>query len=188
MNYPDPDITLTPDTIVEAATARVAVVPVEPCAHGAAIDAQRRAARRALALLTGMAEADITVDHRADGLPGLAGHPDLHISLSHCRDYAAAAVDEAACVGVDIEMPRHDQLSRVARRFLSAAECDRYATPDSLLRAWTLKEAMFKALSAARPDGRSIDLRRDIDLAAPPCRVALEARVGHCRLALVTFS
>lgn len=187
MNYPDSDITIIPDTIVEAGTARVAVVAVEDTDALSAADARRRAARHALGLLIGCDEADVRVDHRADGLPLLVGHPDIHISLSHCRDFAAAAIDPVCCVGVDIENARYGQLARVAPRFLTPAECEIYDTPERLLEAWTLKEAMFKAMSAARDSALGIDLRRDIDLVAPPCRVMLGARVGSCRLALVTF-
>ena len=91
--------------------------------------------------------------HTPEGAPLIA---DCHgneiavaVTISHSRHYAAIATAPPGCrAGIDIEEQR-DQIGRVAPRVLSAEELAHYsALPDGLLRAWTLKEALFKA---ARP-------------------------------------
>lgn len=84
--------------------------------------------------------------HRSDGSPYIAARPDVEISLSHCRTAAVLAVAPAenGRIGVDIEQPR-EQLRRVARRFLSVEEQERHTTIEALQRAWTIKEAVYKA-------------------------------------------
>lgn len=70
------------------------------------------------------------------------------ISITHSRDLVAVAVAPAGChVGVDAENTGRDrQLRRVASRFLSPDQLPHWgATPESLLRAWTIKEALYKA-------------------------------------------
>ncbi len=93
------------------------------------------------------------------------------ISISHSRRTAALAVC-AATIGIDIEEER-SQLSRVAPRVLSDDEFKVYSQqPHGLLRAWTLKEALFKA-SRARCGGE-IDFTRQLHL---PLGKEAEARV-----------
>lgn len=101
----------------------------------------------------------LRVAHTPAGAPVLADDPARHISISHSRTHLAVALSTAGPVGIDIETPR-PQLQRVAPRVLSAAELEAYgAEPDGLLRAWTLKEALYKA--ALTP---GLDLRRDVRL------------------------
>ena len=84
-----------------------------------------------------------------------AGRPSLsvdglrqneNISISHSRHFAVLTCAPADVeIGIDIEEPR-DQLARVAPRVLSAEELSAYGgSSDGLLRAWTLKEALYKA-------------------------------------------
>lgn len=102
---------------------------------------------------------DTHIAHRDSGAPYLTGHEDISLSISHSRHYAAAAFSAERTVGVDIEQWR-EQLERIAPRVLSQAEMSVYtATPALLLRAWTLKEALYKA--ALTP---GLDFRRDIKL------------------------
>lgn len=65
------------------------------------------------------------------------------ISISHSRRFAVLVVSRTGSeIGVDIESAR-PQLARVCRRILSTAE---YAAYDgALVRAWTAKEAVYKA-------------------------------------------
>lgn len=70
----------------------------------------------------------------------------VYISLSHSRNMIALAVSDRGPIGVDMEYPR-EQLYRVASKFLSPEEYLRYRTLPDLLRAWTAKEAIFKAAS-----------------------------------------
>lgn len=97
---------------------------------------------------------DAVMNHRADGSPYIEGC-DGHISISHTRRYAALAWSSLHEVGIDIEEPRHEQLEKVAKRFLTPEEYKYYSDfEDGLLKAWTLKEAAFKALRNG-----SVDLR-----------------------------
>lgn len=85
-----------------------------------------------------------TLSHRADGAPYIAGS-EWHISVSHCSGLAILAVDPTAPVGVDIETPR-EQLLRISGKFLDRREHQLFGGSISLLlRAWTAKEAVFKA-------------------------------------------
>jgi 4'-phosphopantetheinyl transferase EntD len=104
------------------------------------------------------------IDHDENGAPRLtAADFSGYISITHSRRYAAVAIDYRAPIGLDIEEPRQ-QLGRVAPRVLSAAEMAVYsATPEGLLQAWTLKEALYKA--ALTP---GLDFREQIALPLDP--------------------
>lgn len=92
--------------------------------------------------------------HTPEGAPYLKDNP-VHISISHSRSRAALAVCAEAPVGVDVETLR-DQLARVAPRVLSEAELADYGTTaEGLLRAWTLKEALYKAAGVPGVDFRT---------------------------------
>lgn len=94
---------------------------------------------------------DITIDHSPDGKPFVSASPDFQspeISISHSRNYAAVAIAPPHCrTGIDIEdTDRLSQFSRLASRVLNDKEIEKYSSaPDGLLKAWTLKEAAFKA-------------------------------------------
>ena len=101
---------------------------------------------------------DAIICHDSNGAPFI-DNKDCHISISHSRDTACLALSFDRPVGVDIEQPR-EQLSRVAHRVLSDAEMSVYGSSlRLLLRAWTLKEALYKA--ALTP---GLDFRTDICL------------------------
>lgn len=132
---------------------------------------RREAERRAVAGLVSQAfgpEAVIT--HNPDGSPAIKGRA-TSISISHSRDYACIAFSDRRTVGVDIEQPR-EQLRRVAPRVLSDSELTVYSRSDALLlRAWTLKEALYKAALTPGLDFRA-DIRLPLD---PDCRRATAA-------------
>lgn len=93
----------------------------------------------------------------AEGKPYMPAHPELHISLSHCRGAVAAAVARRP-VGIDIEpldsdspepMPELLAVTFSAAeqaRILSAAEPRR-----ELLELWTRKESRLKAQPTGCP-------------------------------------
>ena len=82
-------------------------------------------------------------------------------------------------VGVDIEQWR-EQLVRVAPRVLSESEMAVYgASSDLLLRAWTMKETLYKA--ALTP---GLDFRRDIVL--PPHPTSTAATVAGRPFTIIT--
>lgn len=89
------------------------------------------------------------VCHSPSGAPFLSGvDSPPAISITHSRDLVAVAVAPVGChVGIDAENTGRDrQLRRVAPRFLSPHQRPLWgATPESLLRAWTIKEALYKA-------------------------------------------
>lgn len=88
---------------------------------------------------------DVDLGHDVNGAPLIIGR-DINISISHSRADAVVALDSSRRVGIDTETWR-DQLTRVAGKFLSPAELQVYTTPRLLLRAWTVKEAVYKAAS-----------------------------------------
>ncbi|MCM1336641.1 MAG: 4'-phosphopantetheinyl transferase superfamily protein [Candidatus Amulumruptor caecigallinarius] len=98
---------------------------------------------------------DATLNHDPDGRPQLTGVPldasdPLHISLSHSRTEAVLAVCDMMPVGIDIESWR-PALRTTLAKWLTPAERAYINTDAELLRAWTAKEAMFKALPAPQP-------------------------------------
>lgn len=111
------------------------------------------------------------IRHDASGAPCLSDDSDISLSVSHSRNYACIAFSRRRPVGVDIEEPR-DQLRRVAPRVLSDEEMSVYSCSDSLLlRAWTLKEALYKAALTPGLDFRA-DIRLPLDIAAGRASVA----------------
>lgn len=113
----------------------------------------REAERTAIAsLLNEALGPDTTLSHRPDGSPAI-NIPGIEISISHCRTCAVIALSDRP-VGVDVETDRA-QLARVAPRVLSPDELIYYN--DCLVKAWTLKEALYKA--ALTP---GLDFRHDI--------------------------
>lgn len=116
---------------------------------------EKKAVLRVFERLTGVAVN--TVCHYDDGAPFIVGY-DFKISVSHCRSHIAVAVSDCAVgFGIDIEQWR-GQLEKVKEKFLSPASLSVWAVNhESLLRAWTLMEATYKA---ARIKG--LDIRNQI--------------------------
>ena len=105
---------------------------------------QSAAAVRLLSQLTGH---DVVVEHDANGAPYLPSHPELHISISHCRTAVAVAISPLGPVGIDVE----------CRRRIGDGLAQRICTPDEIaainrsddptmtfLQLWTQKEAVLK--------------------------------------------
>lgn len=89
--------------------------------------------------------------HEPSGAPYVKGFADkVTVSVSHCADTCVVAVSpHNRFIGVDVELWR-EQLLRVAPRFLTPREmpvCS--VSPLLLLKAWTAKEAVFKASNQA---------------------------------------
>lgn len=132
----------------------IAVAPIEPATDLTPRQRERRCVDRMLSQLLPGA----VLTHVADGAPLLEGAA-MHISVSHCREYAAVALCPDGPVGIDIEQPRPAQLQRVASRFLTTDEQAAIGPePDALLRAWTAKEAAYKLLRPANPSLQAIAL------------------------------
>lgn len=74
--------------------------------------------------------------------------PRVVTSISHDDAFSvAASVEGAGRIGVDVEARRRTLPTRAARFFLTPTEAARLAgaAPEHQLRAWTVKEALFKA-------------------------------------------
>lgn len=98
------------------------------------------------------------ISHLPNGAPFISGS-SLSISISHSMHYAALAWGEEDGFGIDIEEPRKQQIEQVAHRFLSKEEQIFYSNePDGLLKAWTLKEAAFKAVKNGPPNFKEYHL------------------------------
>ncbi len=85
---------------------------------------------------------DVSIAHDENGAPMLVGAQG-HISISHSATEIAIAINTHCPIGIDIENWR-DQLTKVKSRFLSQQEIDIYSTPQLMLQAWTIKEALYK--------------------------------------------
>lgn len=150
-------------TVYEIEGIRLAIRPIEDATAGADCagrysrrERERMAVREILDRLLGR---DAVLGHRDDGSPYIAGRPEVHISVSHSIHWAAVAVGPVP-VGVDIEEPR-EQLRKVAPRVLDAGElavCG--GSLDGMLRAWVLKEALYKL----NPCPETCDFRKNISL------------------------
>lgn len=104
---------------------------------------QNAVARRLLARLSGSG----LVAYRDSGAPYLPEHPDLYISISHCRTAVAVAVSDSGPVGIDIECRRRIG-DGLVHRVCTPAECDAVDHSNdptmTFLRLWTRKEAVLK--------------------------------------------
>jgi len=92
----------------------------------------------------------VTIAVAPTGRPSIAGHADVHISVSHTRGLVAAAVSTAGPVGIDVEPVARTALPP-GRAWLTHAEQARLAPHPPreqhrlLLRLWVAKEATLKA-------------------------------------------
>jgi phosphopantetheinyl transferase len=69
-----------------------------------------------------------------------------HISLSHSFPYVAAVISQQKRVGIDLERFGRN-VEKIGPRFLSSAEWDRWQDSHiNLTKAWTCKEAVYKAM------------------------------------------
>ena len=138
---------------IETGTTRIAACTIG--GEGTRRERERRAAAHLASSLTGR---EVAISHDASGAPRVDGD-SIHISISHSAHTAAVVVDSSHRIGIDAEDVRGGQLRRVAARVLSSAELAEYGCDDVwLTRAWTLKEALYKAAGVAGADWRT-DLR-----------------------------
>lgn len=89
------------------------------------------------------------VRHNPSGAPVLCGAEEV-VSVSHCGGMVCIALSsDRRRIGIDAEtMSRGVQLSRVAGRFLSPSQTAAWGCDEQrLLKAWTIKEALYKAVS-----------------------------------------
>ncbi len=102
---------------------------------------RRAAEQQAVAqLLRELGHDSAALGHTPEGAPTL---PGCHISISHSRRLAIAALNAERAIGIDAEEERAT-LRKVKQKFVSAAE-EKWAADADLLRLWTVKEAVYKA-------------------------------------------
>lgn len=82
------------------------------------------------------------IEHDENGAPFINGHKEF-ISVTHSATEIAIAINPNKRIGIDIENWR-DQLLKVKERFLSPKELTIYSSPQLMLQAWTIKEALYK--------------------------------------------
>lgn len=142
---------LEPD-IFAVGTTLVGVILIPDVACG-----RRHAEAVAVArVLRALAGPEVSIGHDRDGAPLLAG-ADGFVSVSHSPAAAAVAIDSVAPVGIDIEScARVRQLERVAPRVMTAGEIAVYGDVEhGPVRAWTIKEALYKVAGEPGIDWRS---------------------------------
>ncbi|MBQ2046988.1 MAG: 4'-phosphopantetheinyl transferase superfamily protein [Muribaculaceae bacterium] len=113
----------------------------------------------------------VNITHDENGAPLLCG-VDGYISISHSATEIAVAYNPLHNIGIDIENWR-EQIIKVKSRFLSPQEMNIYTTPQLMLKAWTLKEAIYKVAQSP-----GISLANDIMLPLAPNETI--AKVNTC--------
>jgi len=110
-----------------------------------------------------MPAADLNQLVMADnGKPYLIGLP-FHFSFSHCKGYAACAVDDKP-IGIDIEII-HPRILKVAHKFLNEkeksmiADLEQMDQLNQLAFLWAAKEAMYK-----KYEQLGIDFAKDFNI------------------------
>lgn len=129
-------------------------------------ESERLAVKKCLEKL-GMPE---TLEHHSNGAPYIAGHPEISISVSHSARLCAVAAGDMndGKFGIDIEDAGRPQLAKVSERILSEEELrEANILPDGMAKAWTAKEALYKASG-----NEKTDFIRDIKLSLPGFRKA----------------
>ena len=76
----------------------------------------------------------------------IAGHPDIHFNLSHCREAVLCVVSDRP-VGCDVESIRefHESLVRYTMNDAEVRQIEQAPHPATeFIRLWTMKEAVLK--------------------------------------------
>jgi phosphopantetheinyl transferase len=88
-----------------------------------------------------------TIVYDTHGAPSLADN-SYHISISHCKNFAAIMLHPTKRTGIDIEQI-HPRIESLAHKFLSPQEAQNIPHPYSikeLLVYWCAKETLFKLI------------------------------------------
>lgn len=120
---------------------------IEPLPEG---EGSQRERERALAydvLCRLLDEEHPRLEHDDKGAPYLPDHPDLWVSISHCRTAVAVAVSSEGRVGIDVECRRRigdGLMERVCTEDELAAVRSAEDSVMAFLQLWTCKEAVLK--------------------------------------------
>lgn len=126
------------------------------------------------------------LEHDDKGAPYLPDHPELSVSISHCRTAVAVAVSPEGRVGIDVECRRRvgeDLMKRVCTADELAAVQASADPTMTFLQLWTRKEAVLKmGGTGIQGFGSMVDA-----LSGKSCHVMdLETRIPDVVASLVT--
>jgi 4'-phosphopantetheinyl transferase len=113
----------------------------------------------------------------------------LHFSVSHCRDFAAIAVNPQQHTGIDVEIISV-RAGRVAQKFLGSTETI-FATDDAhTTLLWSAKETLFKMCVNQGIDFKSQLLVENIpggNSGMLPCKIKKAEKTVHAELEFRIF-
>ncbi len=147
---------------------------------------RRQRERTAVAMVLAQIAPECVLSHNSDGAPILASERgSLNISISHSQRLAAVAIDPQRTIGIDAEEWR-PALDRVKTRFLTNGELGWVDTPEALLKAWTVKEAVYKAAGRRLLTSQEIEIAPNWEMAAADgCDYSLEyIKIGTTQVTL----
>lgn len=100
------------------------------------------------------------LEHNPDGSPFINGN-DKNISISHSGETVCVAVSETK-IGVDVQY-WSNSLINAASKYLNEEELSAFSFADrgQLLRAWTIKEAVYKLSGIKDLSLKAIDTRNE---------------------------
>lgn len=137
---------------------RICPIRIEREAGDTRREAELRAVKKCLRRLNIESE----IGHAASGAPYLVGEKERKISITHSADWAIVAIGstENQSFGIDVESVSRPQLPRVIGRVLSSEEQALTAeAKNGFAKAWTAKEAVYKAVGV-----QNVDFAKDIRL------------------------
>ena len=141
-------------------------------------------ARRLLAKVLGIPPEDVPLQTEARGKPFLAGRPDMAISFSHTGPWLAIGMTpEGGQLGIDIEriLPDFDYRA-VAEAYFHPDVQARIRTVEEFFRAWTLREAVAKALGTGITD--ELLAKKEEEL-VPSTAIVHYQKVESCLICMV---
>ena len=100
-------------------------------------------------------------EYNEHGKPSIVGHPEIHFSLSHCKEAAACVISDQP-MGIDVESIREykEGLAHYAMNDEEVGQIEASGHPAAaFIRLWTMKEATLKLIGT----GISDDLKTAID-------------------------
>ena len=120
---------------------------IEPLSEGTGSQRERERALAYDILCRLLDEEHPRLEHDDKGAPYLPDHPELAVSISHCRTAVAVAVSPEGKVGIDVECRRKigdGLLERVCTADEQAAVRAAADPTMAFLQLWTRKEAVLK--------------------------------------------
>ena len=120
---------------------------IEPLPEGTGSQREREQALAYDILCRLLDEKCPRLEHDDKGAPFLPDHPELSMSISHCRKAVAVAVSPEGKVGIDVECRRKigdGLIERVCSEEEKAAVLSATDSTMAFLQLWTRKEAVLK--------------------------------------------